>query len=71
MAKHPEEGGENEITHIYVLELQAIKFDVLTYCKDKNFKHIKITPDNTTAVSYINKKGNLKSHEYNKIAKEI
>ena len=26
---------------------------------------------NTAAVSYINKKGSLKSHEYNKIAKEI
>ena len=54
-----------------MLELQAIKFGVLTYCKDKNVKHIKIMSDNTTAVSYINKKGSLKSHEYNKIAKEI
>ena len=27
--------------------------------------------DNTTAISYINKKGGLKSHECNKIAKEI
>ena len=27
--------------------------------------------DNTTAISYINKKGDLKSNECNKIAKEI
>ena len=27
--------------------------------------------DNTTAISYINKKGGLKSNECNKIAKEI
>ena len=28
---------ENEITHINVLELKAIQFVVLNYCKDKNF----------------------------------
>ena len=62
---------EDEITHINVLELKAIQFGVLIYCKDKNFKHIRIMSDNTTAISYINKKGGLKSNECNKIAKEI
>ena len=54
-----------------MLELKAIQFGILTYCKDKNFKHLRITSDNTTAISYINKKGGLKSQECNKIAKEI
>ena len=63
--------NENEITHINVLELKGIQFVVLTYCKDKNFKHIRIMSDNTTAIPYINKKGDLKSNECNKIAKEI
>ena len=48
---------ENEITHINMLELKAIQFGELTYCKDKNFKHIRIMSDNTTAISYLNKKG--------------
>ena len=62
---------ENEITHKNGLKLKAIQIGVLTYCKDKNFKHIRIMSDNTTAISYINKKGGLKSHKCNKIAKEI
>ena len=47
---------ENEITHMNVLELKAIQFGVLTYCKDKNFKHIRIMSGNTTDLSCINKK---------------
>ena len=62
---------ENEITHINVLELKAIQFGVLTYCKDKNFKHVRIMSGSTTAISYINKKRGLKSNESNKTAKEI
>ena len=62
---------EDEITHINVLELKAIQFGVLTYCTYKIFKHIRIMSDNTTAISYINKKGGLKSNECNKIAKKI
>ena len=62
---------ENKITHVNILELKAIQFGVLTYCKDKNFKQIRIMSDNTTAISYINKKGGLKSHECNKIEKKI
>lgn len=62
---------ENEIAHINVLELKAIQFGVLTYCKHKHYKHIRVMCDNTTAISYINKKGGMKSHECNKIAKEI
>ena len=61
---------ENEITHRNVLELKAIHFGGSTYSKDKNFKHIGIMSDNSTAISYINKKGGQKSHDCNKIAKE-
>ena len=43
---------ENKITHINVLKLKAIQFGVLTYCKDKNFKHIRIMSDSTTAISF-------------------
>ena len=48
--------NENKITQINVLELKAIQFGVLTYCKDKNFKHLRTMSDNTTAIVYINKK---------------
>ena len=61
---------ENEITHINVLQLKAIQFSVLTYCKEKNFKHIRIMSDRTTVIWYINKKGNLKSSSCRKIARE-
>ena len=61
---------ENEITHINVLQLKGIQFGVLTYYKDKNFKHIRIMSENTTVISHINKKGGLKSSECSKIAKE-
>ena len=54
-----------------MLELKAIQSILLTYCKHKNFKHIRIMSDNTTAISYVNKNGDLKSHECNKIVKEI
>ena len=68
MAKNSQ---ENEITETNLLELKAIQSGVLTYCKDKNVKHIRIISDNTTAISYMNKKGDLKSHKFNKVAKEI
>ena len=62
---------EDEITHINLLELKTIQFGVLTYCKDKNFKHIRIMSDDTTTTLYINKKRGLESNECNKTAKEI
>ena len=72
MEKHTQkEVDENEIIHVNVLDLKSIWFGVFTYCKDKNFKHIRIMSNNTTATSSINKKGGLKSHEFNNTAKEI
>ena len=67
MAKNSQ---ENEITETNLLELKAIQSGVLTYCKDKNVKHIRIISDNTTAISYMNKKGDLKSHNVIKLQKK-
>ena len=61
--------NENKITDVNVLELTAIQIGVLTYCKDKSFKHIRIMSNNDTAITYINKKGDLKFHQCNKITK--
>ena len=59
------------IWNYFMWVLKAIQFGALTHCKDRNFNHIRIMSDNTTAASYINKKGGLKSLKCNKTAKEI
>ena len=61
----------DEINHINVLELKAIFIGVLTYCKGKNYKHVRVMSDNITAVSYVNNKGRIKSEFCNEIAKEL
>ena len=60
-----------EINHINVLELKAILIGVQTYYKGKNYKQIRVMPDNVTAVSYVNSKGGIKSEFHNKTAKEL
>ena len=42
----------------------------MTYCKDKVSKHVRIMSDNTTAISYVNNKGVIKSELCNDITKE-
>ena len=54
-----------------MLELKAIFIGVQTYCKGKNYKHVRVMSDNITAVSYVNNKGGIKSEFCNKIAKEL
>ena len=49
----------DEINHINVLELKVIFSGVQTYCKGKNYKHVRVMFDNITAVSH------------NKIAKKL
>ena len=44
----------DEKNHINVLELKAIFIGVQTYCKGKNYKHVRVMSDNITAVSYVN-----------------
>ena len=57
--------------HINVLELKANYIGIVTYCKDKNYKHVRIMTDNTTAISYINNMGGIKSAQCNKQALKI
>ena len=57
--------------HINVLELLAIELALKAFLKDFNKKHVRIFSDNTTAVTYINKQGSIKSLSYNEIAKKI
>ena len=61
----------DEINHINVHELKAILIGVHTYCKRKNYKHVRVMSDNITAVSYVNNKGGINSEFCNKIAKEL
>ena len=67
-------GGQwlpDEIEHINVLELRAAYFGILAYCKNRNFRHVRVMMDNITAIAYINKKGGCKSIKCNNIAKYI
>ena len=58
-----------EFQHINVLELKAIKIGIYTYCKNKDFLHVKVMGDNVTAISYVNDMGGggIKSQTCNKI----
>ena len=57
--KNPSRGRwkADEINQINVLELKAILIGVQTYCKGKNYKHVRVMSDNITTVSYVNNKG--------------
>ena len=60
-----------EFQHINVLELKTIKIGIYTYCKNKDFLHVKVMGDNVTAISYVNDMGGggggIKSQTCNKI----
>ena len=57
----------SEIDHINVVELQAIKGGVWTYCFNKHYAHIRVICDNMTITSYISNMGCIKSDSCNKI----
>jgi len=63
--------GKSDLDHINVLELKAIKFGVQSYCKRDLPVHVRVMCDNTTAISYINNMGGVKSENCNTIAIEI
>ena len=46
-----------ELKHINVLELKAIKIGIYSYCKNKDFLHVRVMCDNVTAISYVNNIG--------------
>ena len=60
-----------EDTHVNILELLAIYMAVRSYCKSNAYKHVRIMSDNTTAISYVNNMGGIKSISCNQIAFDI
>ena len=58
--------------HINVLELLAIKLALQSYLPLRNNKkHVRIMTDNTTAITYINNQGGVKSKNCNSVAIDI
>ena len=58
--------------HINYLELLAIFYGLKSFENELTiYRHVKILTDNTTAVSYVNKMGGVKSQKCNEIAKSI
>ncbi|XP_071820912.1 uncharacterized protein [Apostichopus japonicus] len=61
---------EEKHIHINVMELTAIKFGLQTLLQNTKCKHIRITTDSTTAVSYVNAMGGTHSLLCNQITKK-
>ena len=57
--------------HINILELQAAFFALKAFCKPSKNTHVQLQIDNTTAVAYIMHMGGSKSHQLNRLAKEM
>ena len=62
---------EESVLHINVLELTAAFFGLECFCSEMKNQHIRLLLDNSTAVSYINAMGGMKSNMCNKVAKTI
>ena len=62
---------EERKLHINVLELKAVLFALRSLMNVFSHVHIQIQTDNTTAVSYINNFGGVKSAQCHKVTKEI
>ena len=63
--------NSQEVDHINKCELLEIKLALFAYCREEKYKHVRIMCDNTTAVSYINNMGGMKSIPCDKLAHEI
>lgn len=63
--------AQEQLLHINVLELLAAFYALKSFCKHLCKTHIQIQMDNSTAVSYIEHMGGIKSLELNSLAKEI
>ena len=57
--------------HINVLELKAVELALKTLLRHRSVKSVHMRIDNTTALSYLVKKGGTKSPAMNRIAKMI
>lgn len=64
--------NDEKDNHINCLELLAVYYALKSFKDDLNtVENVKILTDNTTAVSYINSMGGIKSIECNRIARKI
>ena len=59
---------KTELDHINVLKLKTIVIGIYTYCKNKNFLHVRVMCGNVTPIAYINNMGGIKSETCNNIA---
>ena len=57
--------------HINYLEMKAVLLGLKSLCKDCHDVQIFVQSDNTTAVTYINSMGGVKSEECNDMAFQI
>ena len=57
--------------HINVLEPKDAFIEIRTYCHNRSYKHISVMSDSSTAILYINNKGDIKSKKCNEITNEI
>jgi ribonuclease HI len=63
--------AEEQNNHINILEMMAIFLALKSFTVEISNNHIMILCDNTTAVSYITKIGDIKSTSCNKVGKQI
>lgn len=57
--------------HINILELKAILFSLQAFAHELEGRHIKVFCDNTTALTYVNEMGGIKSKPCNDVSSQI
>lgn len=62
---------EEKQLHIHILEMKAVLFGLMSFCRELENIQIKCEIDNTTAFAYINHKGGTKSVACDEVAREI
>ena len=62
---------EEQLLHINLLELKAVKLALLSFSKQESLKAVHIQVDNTTALLYLKKKGGIGNQMLLKLRKEI
>ena len=63
--------SEEKSLHINCLELTAILFGLQALALELENKHVKVLTDSSTAVSYVNNMGGIKSEKCNEISRQI
>ena len=63
--------SEEQSFHINYLEMKALLLGLQSLCRDAHDTHICIESDNTTAVSYLNVMGGVKSEQCHNMAIQI